>query len=173
MGLLPIQRALFFHTVKRGDTLYDIAKAYGTTTYKLAELNGIRRNRYLSVGTKAARDMIDLEEEFNFTNKRKHPTNYKKIVYRHLKADQSQYFAQLLEKEGIDYETQVDEEDPKKPHIFWVGSNTREEIGPSQLRCHSVSNRRKFIDSVALRWIIIFVSVFVIALAILGALVSQ
>ncbi|HAW20406.1 MAG TPA: hypothetical protein DCX14_09505 [Flavobacteriales bacterium] len=116
--------------------------------------------------------MIDLEEEFNFTNKRKHPTNYKKIVYRHLKADQSQYFAQLLEKEGIDYETQVDEEDPKKPIYF--GLARIHEKRSDHLNYVALGlNRRKFIDSVALRWIIIFVSVFVIALAILGALVSQ
>jgi len=28
----------------------EIAKTYGTTTYKLAELNGIRRNEYLIIG---------------------------------------------------------------------------------------------------------------------------
>jgi murein DD-endopeptidase MepM/ murein hydrolase activator NlpD len=49
-GFAAYPKGIIFHTVKRGDTLYDIAKAYGTTTYKLAELNGIRRNRYLSVG---------------------------------------------------------------------------------------------------------------------------
>ena len=38
------------HTVEKGDTLYDLARQYGTTTYKLAELNGIRRNSYLYVG---------------------------------------------------------------------------------------------------------------------------
>lgn len=49
-GYVAYPRGILFHTVKRGDTLYDIAKQYGTTTYKLAEINGIRRNRYLSVG---------------------------------------------------------------------------------------------------------------------------
>jgi murein DD-endopeptidase MepM/ murein hydrolase activator NlpD len=49
-GFAAYPKGILFHTVKRGDTLYDIAKAYGTTTYKIAELNGIRRNGYLSVG---------------------------------------------------------------------------------------------------------------------------
>lgn len=49
-GFVAYPRGILFHTVKRGDTLYEIAKQYGTTTYKLAEINGIRRNRYLSVG---------------------------------------------------------------------------------------------------------------------------
>lgn len=38
------------HEVERGDTLYDLARRYGTTTNKLAELNGIRRNSFLYVG---------------------------------------------------------------------------------------------------------------------------
>jgi murein DD-endopeptidase MepM/ murein hydrolase activator NlpD len=49
-GFIAYPRGILFHTVKRGDTLYEIAKQYGTSTYKLAEINGIRRNRYLSVG---------------------------------------------------------------------------------------------------------------------------
>jgi murein DD-endopeptidase MepM/ murein hydrolase activator NlpD len=39
-----------FYEVKAGDNLYEIAKAFGTTTYKLAEINGIQRNRILIVG---------------------------------------------------------------------------------------------------------------------------
>jgi murein DD-endopeptidase MepM/ murein hydrolase activator NlpD len=49
-GFVCYPKGILFHTVKRGDNLFDIAKAYGTTTYKLAEINGIRRNGYLSVG---------------------------------------------------------------------------------------------------------------------------
>ncbi len=41
---------IVIHTVEKGDTLYDLARKFGTTTYKLAELNGIRRNSYLYVG---------------------------------------------------------------------------------------------------------------------------
>jgi hypothetical protein len=116
--------------------------------------------------------MIDLEEEFNFTNKRKHPTNYKKIVYRHLVAEQGQYFTQLLEKDGFEYETQVDKEDPKKP--MYIGLARIHERRADHLNYVALGlNRRKFIDSIALRWIIISVSAFVIALAIFGAIVSQ
>lgn len=49
-GYVAYPKGILIHTVKRGDTLYDIARQYGTTTYKLAELNGIRRNSYLRVG---------------------------------------------------------------------------------------------------------------------------
>jgi len=40
------------HTVKRGESLYLIARQYATTTRKLARLNGISRNKPLSVGQK-------------------------------------------------------------------------------------------------------------------------
>lgn len=43
-------KGVLVHKVKRGDTLYEIAKTYGTTTHRIAELNGIRRNEYLYVG---------------------------------------------------------------------------------------------------------------------------
>jgi murein DD-endopeptidase MepM/ murein hydrolase activator NlpD len=49
-GYLAYPKGIMIHTVKKGDTLYDIAKIYGTTTYKLAELNSIRRNGYLYIG---------------------------------------------------------------------------------------------------------------------------
>lgn len=49
-GYLAYPKGIMIHTVKKGDTLYEIAKIYGTTTYKLAELNSIRRNGYLYVG---------------------------------------------------------------------------------------------------------------------------
>jgi len=49
-GYIAYPKGILIHTVRKGDTLYDIARVYGTTTYKLAELNGIRRNEYLYVG---------------------------------------------------------------------------------------------------------------------------
>lgn len=41
-----------YHTVKRGEHLYGIAKKYGTSITNLCEINGIRRNRPLRVGQK-------------------------------------------------------------------------------------------------------------------------
>lgn len=41
-----------YHTVKRGEHLYGLAKRYGTTITQLCEINGIQRNRPLRVGQK-------------------------------------------------------------------------------------------------------------------------
>lgn len=49
-GYISYPKGILIHTVKKGDNLYEIARQYGTTTYKLAEINGIRRNGYLYVG---------------------------------------------------------------------------------------------------------------------------
>jgi len=49
-GYVSYPKGTLVHTVKKGDTLFDVAKMYGTTTSKVAELNGIRRNSYLYVG---------------------------------------------------------------------------------------------------------------------------
>lgn len=49
-GFVAYPEGILFHSVKRGESLYKIAQQYGTTTYKLAEINGIRRNGYLYVG---------------------------------------------------------------------------------------------------------------------------
>jgi len=49
-GYVSYPKGILIHTVKKGDNLYEIARQYGTTTYKLAELNGIRRKSYLYVG---------------------------------------------------------------------------------------------------------------------------
>jgi len=41
-----------FYTVKRGDTLYGVARRYGTTVAALAEKNGLKPTAWLQVGQK-------------------------------------------------------------------------------------------------------------------------
>ncbi len=41
-----------YHVVRKGDTLYSIARKYGTTTQKLCKLNNIKQNATLSIGKK-------------------------------------------------------------------------------------------------------------------------
>lgn len=46
--------------------------------------------------------MIDLGEQFNLSNKLGHPSNESKIVYKHVKKEQSETFVELLVDAGID-----------------------------------------------------------------------
>ncbi|MBP5229466.1 MAG: LysM peptidoglycan-binding domain-containing protein [Bacteroidales bacterium] len=41
-----------YHTIKKGDTLYSLAKKYGTTVEKICDLNGISSKTVLNVGRK-------------------------------------------------------------------------------------------------------------------------
>lgn len=41
-----------YHTIKKGDTLYSLAKKYGTTVDKICDLNGITSKTVLNVGRK-------------------------------------------------------------------------------------------------------------------------
>jgi len=43
-----------FYTAKRGDTLYGVARRYGTTVAKLAEENGLKPTAWLQVGQRLA-----------------------------------------------------------------------------------------------------------------------
>ncbi len=49
-GYAAFPKGTQFYVVESGDNLYEIAQRFGTTIYKLAELNGLRRNQYLIVG---------------------------------------------------------------------------------------------------------------------------
>ncbi|MBN8702269.1 MAG: peptidoglycan DD-metalloendopeptidase family protein [Bacteroidetes bacterium] len=46
------QKSLKYHTVRKGDTLYKIAKRYGTTPQKICKLNRIKSSTKLRIGSK-------------------------------------------------------------------------------------------------------------------------
>lgn len=116
--------------------------------------------------------MTELEEQFNFTNKRTHPTNRKVIVYRHLVQEQADYFAELLIEDEIDFEVQIDEEHQKKP-IYYGVARVHEKRSDHLNLLSLGKNRPLFIDSAVLRWIVIGGSALFIFLGILGAIVSN
>lgn len=41
-----------YHIIKKGDTLYQIARKHNTTVAKLCQINGINKNKILKIGTK-------------------------------------------------------------------------------------------------------------------------
>ena len=116
--------------------------------------------------------MIDLEEQFNFTNKQKHPTNEKVCVYRYLNRSQAEYFSTLLVDAGIDFEAQIDEEHEKQPMYFGVARIHEKQADHLNFIALG-KDRPKFIDLPVMRWIVIGISVLFLALAIAGALLSQ
>lgn len=115
--------------------------------------------------------MIDLEEQFNFTNKLNHPTNIQKAVYRFYKKEQAEYFTELLVDADIEFEAQIDEEHEKKPHYFGVSKRYEKQVDRLNYLAMG-KGRDKFIASAPVRWLIIVVSISILLLAIIGAIVS-
>jgi len=116
--------------------------------------------------------MIDLEEQFNFTNKLDHPTNSRKTVYRFLKSDQAEYFTELLVDADIEFEAQIDKEHAKKPTYFGVAK--KHEKRADHLNNLALGRGRdKFIASPEARWVLIVLSAGILLLAVTGAIVSN
>ncbi len=116
--------------------------------------------------------MMDLEEQFNFTNKRKHPTNDHIVVYRFFDARQAETFTELLVDANIDFEAQIDEDDERKPTYFGVKRTLEQQV--DRLNYLAIGkHREKFIASSPMRWITIFIAFVVLGLAILGAWLSN
>lgn len=116
--------------------------------------------------------MNDLEDLLNLTNKRSHPTNTQKVVYRHIRKDQAEYFRTLLLEHNISFEAQVDEEDPRKPEYFGVAKAHEKAV--ERLNYLAIGHQReKFIPTASLRWFVIIIAFAVLALAVVGAIVSM
>lgn len=116
--------------------------------------------------------MIDLEESFNFTNKLKHPTNTSKVVYRFFREEQAVYFAELLADAGIEFETQCDEEDERKPVYFGVARVMERRVDKLNFTALG-KGRDKFIASAPMRWLVIGISFFILLLAVMGAMLAN
>lgn len=116
--------------------------------------------------------MIDIGEQFNLSNKLSHPSNESKIVYKHVKKEQSETFVELLVDAGIDFEVQIDEEDEKKPTYF--GIMRRHETEVDQLNFTAIGKHRpRFIASAPVRWLFIVISGSMLLLALFGAWMSS
>lgn len=115
---------------------------------------------------------MDLEESFNFTNKLKHPTNPAKVVYRFFSEEQAVYFAGLLADAGITFETQCDEEDARKPVYFGVARVLERKVDKLNFTALG-KGRDKFIASAPVRWLVLGLSLFILLLAIAGAMVAD
>jgi hypothetical protein len=115
--------------------------------------------------------MMDLEEQFNFTNKHKHPTQDNIVVYRYFDRKQAETFTELLVDAGIDFEAQVDEDDERKPTYFGVRRVLESQT--DRLNYLAIGKHRdKFIAAAPMRWITITIAVVVLLLAILGAVLD-
>lgn len=115
--------------------------------------------------------MIDLEEQFNFTNIRKHPTNAKKVVYRFYRPEQASLFEQKLIAHGIWFEKQRDEE--AEGYEMYYAVWRKDEHRTTRLNFEALGqDRKRFIASGGVRWLIIGIVLGMVLLGLVGLGVS-
>lgn len=104
-------------------------------------------------------------------NIKDHPTNSKKRVFYYKEAEQADHFENLLIKEELYYEKQIDVEGDQTIY-FGVKSSDFDKV--KRLNYLTIGHFRKpFIPDKAFRIILIVISMFILGLAIAGALLSS
>ena len=104
-------------------------------------------------------------------NIKDHPTNQRIRVFFYKDQEQADYFEQLLQKDQLYYEKQVDTEGDQ---TIYFGVKTSDFEKVKKLNYLTIGNFRKpFIPDKSFRLILIVISMFVLGLAIAGALISS
>lgn len=107
----------------------------------------------------------------NLTNYRDHPSNRAYIVFFFNRKEVADTFEELLLINVVDFE-RAQEDEGRERHFFGIKKNefpTAEKLNYQALGKH----RRRFIPQLYLRLAILFFTLFVLALAIAGALQSD
>lgn len=104
-------------------------------------------------------------------NIKDHPTNQKKKVFYYKEREQADHFENLLIKEALYFEKQIDEAGDQ---TIYFGVRTTDFERVKKLNYLTIGHFRKpFIPDKAFRIILILVSLMVLGLAIAGALLSE
>lgn len=106
-----------------------------------------------------------------FVNINDHPTNRNKMVFYFKDVKRAKYFENMLIEEKINYESQVDEEGDQT--IYYGVMRTDFERVKKLNYLTEAAFRKKFISDPVVRVIMITISLFILILAIIGALVSN
>ena len=100
-----------------------------------------------------------------------HPTNRNKKVFFFKKAEHANYFEVMLIESKIDFEKQIDKEGDQ---TIYYGVKKNDFKAVQKINYLTIANFRKpFISDKFFRYLLIGISVFVVSLAILGAILSK
>jgi len=108
---------------------------------------------------------------FTFVNHNDHPTNRKKKVFFFRKHQHANYFEVMLVESKIKYEKQIDEEGDG---TIYFGVSVYDYKRVQNLNYLTIGHFRKpFIPDAFFRYLVIAISVILLALAFIGAWVSN
>ena len=106
---------------------------------------------------------------FNITNYSEHPNNSNYTVFRFYEQRRAEYFETLLSEREIWNESTIDLENGKTTYLFGIKKSDFEAAN----HCNFLVNgkyRKPSIPNVYGRWLLIGITVFLVALSIIGYL---
>jgi hypothetical protein len=110
---------------------------------------------------------MNIEELFDFTNWREHPTQKRYFVFFFSSIEQGNYFEQLLVEHKVWFEKHLDDDDVKRPIWFAIERGEMETV--KRLNHLALGKYRdRFIPSTGLRWAVFVLSGIIVALMIMG-----
>lgn len=110
--------------------------------------------------------------DFNLTNYRDHPKNPSYLVYHYTDERQADYFQELLEKEGIQFERFRETEDGRDLVYFALRKQLEKKV--RKLNFLAIGRYREpFIPNTGFRWMVLIISFGILGLAIVGWLTSE
>ncbi len=113
-----------------------------------------------------------VENLFNLTNYRDHPDNDSYKVFFHYNMDQANHFKSLLEKEGIQFESFLEEEEEKQVMLFGVHKRDfRKAMLQNDLSYAAF--KKRFIPNSWLRNAILIVTIGLVLFALIGYIISN
>jgi len=108
---------------------------------------------------------------FNLQNFQDHPTNRNKKVFLFKETTHANYFENLLIKEEIEFEKQIDNDGD---NTIYYGVKKGDFKATQKINYLTIGNFRKpFIPDKFFRFFLIIISFIVLGLAVIGAIVSN
>lgn len=110
---------------------------------------------------------------FNITNYSNHPTNDGYLIYKYKMQEQADYFGQLLDEKHIKFEKHSETDENGNTLYYYA---VRKSVASVTLHLNYLAIgkfRKPFIPDKALRIVVLFISILLIAFAIAGYFISN
>lgn len=108
-----------------------------------------------------------MENLFDFTNYREHPTQKDYQIFHFTRADQAGFFENLLVEHKIEFERHDDQQERGMVYYFGIKKSMFSEV--EKLNNMAIGQYRdKFIPNAGFRWIVLAIGLTAIILAFVG-----
>ena len=106
---------------------------------------------------------------FNITNSSEHPTRPGHTIFHFYEKKRADFFASLLEKDNIWFESDIQSKNDKTIYFFGVKNASLKKVNQNNYLVNA-QFRKPFIPNIYLRWVVFVITIITITLAILNVL---